>query len=356
MVNMNNILSQVVVAAGKGNGAMKSDETMYDAMYANAGILDRKQYNTFVREMQINSVILQDAAFKRMERESEVTSGTRILGRVMQDGRLKESRTTKKDLTEAKIGFGQAELNAKKLKAKTHILDDDIDDNIEGKQFEATLQSMMGAAMGEDLAAIAVFGDTSLDYDEEPLFHTFDGWVKQADTTLKSSELGSTNAEKAFNVHEDTIEALFDALIAAVPARIRQSNLMNNFNIYVPYEVEDAYRNLLKARNTALGDSMQVGNAPLKYKRYNIKYAPELDAEDCKALDDTATCLGGFPNLMRWGVYKDISMEMERIPGDEQTNFWYRMKGDAGLEVFSSLIVGKLTLEELAEIQDEAKA
>ena len=351
MVNMDNVLAQVIAASG----SMKED-TMYDKMFANAGILDRKQYNVFVREMQINSVILADAAFKRMERESEVTSGARIEGRVLQDGRLKESRTTKKDLTEAEIGFGSAELNAKKLKAKTSILDDDIDDNIEGTQFESTLQSMMGAAMGEDLGAIAVFGDTDLDYDEQPLFHTFDGWAKQATTTLKSSELGSTNAEKAFNVHEDTIEALFDALISAVPARVRQSNLMNNFKIYVPFEVEDAYRNLLKSRNTALGDSMQVGGAPLKYKRWDVKYAPELDAEDCKALDNTATCLGGFPDLMRWGVYKDISMEMERKPGDEQTNFWYRMKCDAGLEVFSSLNVAKLTLEELAVIQDEAKA
>ena len=352
MVNMNNVLSRVIANLG----SMKEDETMYDNMFANAGILDRKQYNTFVREMQINSVILGDAAFKRMERESEVVSGARVEGRVLQDGRLKESRTTKSDLTEAKIGFGSAELNAKKLKAKTSILDDDIDDNIEGKQFESTLQSLMGAAMGEDLGAIAVFGDTDLDYDEEPLFHTFDGWAKQATTTLKSSELGSTNAEKAFNVHEDTIEALFDALISAVPARVRQSNLMNNFKIYVPFEVEDAYRNLLKSRNTALGDSMQVGGAPLKYKRWDVKYAPELDAEDCKALDNTATCLGGFPDFMRWGVYKDVSMEMERKPGDEQTNFWYRMKYDAGLEVFSSLNVAKLTLGELAVIQDEAKA
>ena len=360
MVNMNAVLSQVINAAGIG-GATKED-TMYEEMKANAGILDRKQYNRFVREMQINSTILADAAFKRMDRQEEVVSGARILGRVLQDGYLpevdpdKERRKTNRDLKEAKIGFGQARLFARKLKAKTHILDDDLDDNIEGPQFEATLQSMMGAAFGEDIEAIAVFGDTDLDYEEEPLFHTFDGWVKQSTTTLKSSELGSTNAEKAFNVHEDTIEALFDALIRAVPPRIRQSNAMNNFKIYVPYEVEDAYRNLLKSRNTSLGDDMQTGNAPLKYKRYDVKYAPVLDADDCKALDNTATCLGGFPDLMRWGVYKDISMELERKAGDEKTNFWYRMRCDAGLEVFSSLNVAKLTLDELAAIQDEAKA
>ena len=69
MVNMNNVLTKVVAAAGK-DGAMKEDETMYDAMFANAGILDRKQYNTFVREMQINSVILNDAAFKSIARRT----------------------------------------------------------------------------------------------------------------------------------------------------------------------------------------------------------------------------------------------------------------------------------------------
>lgn len=352
MVNMNNVLGQVIRMAGQ-EGSTKS---MYDDMLANAGILDRLQYNKFVREMQINTTILADAAFKRMNRETEVVSGARITGRVLQDGYLEGTRTTNKELTEATLGFGYDEMVAKKLKAKTHILDDDLDENIEGTQFESTLQSMMGAAMGEDLEYIAVFGDTSLDYDDQPLLHVFDGWIKKSTNGLKSSELGTTNATKNFDVHENTIEAMFDAIIRAVPTRIRQSNLMNQFVIYVPWEVEDAYRNLLKSRNTSLGDSMQTGNAPLMYKRYPIKYAPVLDAEDGKAIDDTATSMGAFPDLMRWGVYKDISMEMERIAGEEKTNFWYRMKGCAGLEVFSSLITAKMTLSELAEIQDEAKA
>ncbi|WP_296884909.1 phage major capsid protein [uncultured Methanobrevibacter sp.] len=358
MVNMNAVLNYVVEAAGLANGATKED-TMYDKMKANAGILDRKQYNKFVLEMQLNTTILADAAFKRMTREEEVLSGARIEGRVLQDGYMEDDgtnngRQTKEDLKEAELDFEHSRLFARKLKAKTHLLDDDLDDNIEGTQFESTLQSMMGQRMGEDLEAIAVFGDTDLGYNEERLFHTFDGWIKMSNI-LKSSEYGSTNAEKAFNVHEDTIEALFDALIAAVPPRIRQSQLMNKYVIYVPYEVEDAYRNLLKSRNTQLGDDMQTGNAPLMYKRYKIKYAPVLDSPDCQALDNTATCMGAFPDTIAWGVYKDISMELERNAGQERTNFWYRMKGCAGKEVFSVINSAKLTLDELAVIQDEAK-
>ena len=178
MVNMDAVLSQVISAAGLDNGAMKED-TMYDKMKANAGILDRKQYNKFVLEMQLNTTILADAAFKRMEREEEVISGSRIEGRVLQDGYLENDgsnngRQTKEDLKEAELDFDHAKLFARKLKAKTHLLDDDIDDNIEGTQFEQTLQSMMGARMGEDLEAVAVFGDTDLGYSDQPLFHTFD--------------------------------------------------------------------------------------------------------------------------------------------------------------------------------------
>ena len=132
MVNMNAVLNQVVEAAGIANGATKED-TMYDKMKANAGILDRKQYNKFVLEMQLNTTILADAAFKRMTREEEVLSGSRIEGRVLQDGYLENDgtnngRTTKEDLKEAELDFQYSKLHARKLKAKTQLLDDDLYD------------------------------------------------------------------------------------------------------------------------------------------------------------------------------------------------------------------------------------
>ena len=346
MVDMNKMLRSIV--ANK-NGASKS---LRDDMDAAAGILDREQYNQFMRDVEFNTSILKDAAYKKMNRETVVTSGTLIKGRVLQDGYMPDSRETNANLSPAKIGFGKAELKAHKLKAKTFIDDDDLEDNIEGEQFQTTLLSMMGNQIGEDLEAIALYGNTELDYDEQPLYHTYDGWITNSTIELASSEMNSSND---FNVHDNTIEALFDAIIRAQKPRIRQSTLMNRFAIYVPFEVEDAYRNLLKSRNTTLGDSMQTGNGPLMYKKYPIKYAPILDDIEAREMLNYAPVVGGCPDLWKWGVYKDVKVEPKRLPELERTEFYYRVRCDVGLEWNSSFTTAKLDLDEIELIQDEAK-
>ncbi len=347
MVDMNAILRGIVASQ---NGSTKS---MRDDMLAAGGILDREQYNQFMRDVEFNTTILKDAHYKKMNREKVISTGTLIKGRVLQDGYLENSRTTNGNLTAAKIGFGKAELNAHKLRAKLELQDDDLEDNIEGEQFQATALSMMGQQVGEDLEAIALYGDTDLDYDEQPLYHTYDGWIKKSTNVLESSEVNTTTSD--FNVHDDTIEALFDAIIRAVKPRIRQSKLMQRFAIYVPYEVEDAYRNLLKSRNTQLGDDMQTGDKPLMYKKYPIKAAPILDDEEARELLGYAPVVGGTPDLWNWGVYKDVKVEPERKADIEQTNFYYRVRTDVGLEWNSSFITAKLDLDEIDLIQDEAK-
>lgn len=350
MVNMNAIL-KAITASNDTEGASKS---MREDMSAYGGILDREQFNQFMRDVEFNTSILKDAAYKKMNRENVITTGTLIEGRVLQDGYMEDSRQTNANLTPAKIGFGKSELTAHKLRAKTFIDDDDLEDNIEGEQFQATLLSMMGDKIGEDLEAIAVYGDTELDYDDQPLFHTYDGWIKQSTKTLKSSEKASGNAVD-FDVHENTIEALFDSIIRNVPSRIRQSKLMNRFAIYVPYEVEDAYRNLLKSRNTQLGDDMQTGDKPLMYKKYPIKYSPILDDEEAREILNYAPVVGGTPDLWKWGVYKDVKMEPKRLPELERTEFYFRTRCDVSLEWNSSFTTAQLDLSEMDVIQDEAK-
>ncbi|WP_406532505.1 phage major capsid protein [Methanobrevibacter sp.] len=350
MVNMNAILKSITTT--NDTGASKS---MREDMSAYGGILDREQFNQFMRDVEFNTTILRDAAYKKMNRENVITTGTLIEGRVLQDGYQEDSRETNANLTPAKIGFGKSELTAHKLKAKTFIDDDDLEDNIEGEQFQTTLLSMMGNQIGEDLEAIALFGDTDLDYDDQPLYHTYDGWIKQSTSFLKSSEVATGNSNGDFNVHDNTIEAVFDAIIRAVPARIRQSKLMSRFAIYVPYEVEDAYRNLLKSRNTQLGDDMQTGDKPLMYKKYPIKESPILEDEEAREILNYAPVVGGTPDLWKWGVYKDVKVEPKRLAELERTEFYYRTRCDVSLEWNSSFITAKLDLDEIELIQDEAK-
>jgi hypothetical protein len=304
--------------------------------------------------MEMNQVILRDAGFQRMTTPKEVTSGTHILGMVAQDG-YDTNGDTNADLTPANIGFGHDELEAKKIKAMTFIDDDDLEDNIERESFQTTQLSMMAERLGTDTEIISVFGDSELDVSgtNPKVLKIMDGWVKKSTSKLESNEVADSTGD--FNVHENTIESMFDAIIRAIPSVVRQSTLMNEFRIYVPWEVEDAYRNLLKSRNTNLGDQMQTGQGPLYYKKYPIVYAPVLDTPEGRNIDDTLTSMGAFPSLLKWGVYKDIKVEPERIPSLERTKFWYRMRVACGLRVFSSLITAKLTAEEGEAIQDEAK-
>jgi len=348
MVNLNKILRDIAGA----------DKSMREDMALNAGLLDRKQYNQFVRDMETNQTILKDAAFQRMTNFEEVTSGARILGMVLQDG-YDSNGDTNPDLTPANIGFGHDVLNAKKLKALTFIDDDDLEDNIERESFQTTQLSMMADRMGTDTEIIAVFGDSELvigENDTTPgVLKTMDGWIKRSTNSLESSELASSNSDIAFNVHENTIESMFDAIIRAIPTNIRQSALMSEFRIYAPFEVVDSYRNLLISRETNLGDATLTGQAPLYYKSYPIVYSLVLNSVKGRAIDDTLPTIGAFPSLLKWGVYKDIKVEPERKPDIERTNFWYRMRVACGLRVFSSLITAKLTAAEGAEIQDENK-
>ena len=350
MVDLNKTLREIAGA----------DKSMRDDMLTHAGLLDRKQYNTFVRDMEINQTILRDAGFQRMTQMDEITTGTRIIGMVAQDG-YDDNGDTNPNLTPATIGFDHDELHAKKIKALTYIDDDELEDNIERESFQSTQLSMMANRLGTDTEILAVFGDTDIDVTETnnvpknpKVLKVMDGWVKKSTNKLESSELASSG-NGDFNVHDNTIESMFDAIISKIPINVRQSNLMNEFRIYVPWEVEDAYRNLLKSRQTNLGDSMQTGNAPLYYKKFPIVYAPVLDTVEGRAIDDTLTSFGAFPSLLKWGVYKDIKVEPERIPGMERTKFWYRMRVACGLRVFSSLITAKLTKAEGKVIQDEAK-
>ena len=85
---------------------------MREDMSAYGGILDREQFNQFMRDVEFNTSILKDAAYKKMNRENVITTGTLIKGRVLQDGYMPDSRETNANLNPAKIelsriGYGR---------------------------------------------------------------------------------------------------------------------------------------------------------------------------------------------------------------------------------------------------------
>ena len=325
-------------------------KTMRSEMNTAKALLNEEQFAQFMRAATINQTILNDASFRRMNSMSQVVSSTKVTGRVLQTG-YKANGDTQNQLTPATIGFGKAELVATKLKALTSILDDDKEDNIEREQFEQTLLTMMGEAVGLDLEAVAVFGDTTYvdgSSNKDPLFSTIDGWLKSATTTLKSNGAKGSGT-KDFDL-ADGITAMFDKMLYAMPAAYRQSNLMKDLVFYVPFEVQEAYREFLIDRETGLGDSSLLNATELQYKGIPIKYAPVLDAADGRTVHGNVASILTVPEFLWDGVYKDLSVEPKRIVEDEETEYYYRIRCDASVQWADSVIVADITAAEAAAL------
>ena len=345
MVN-EHILSQIV-----NEQEREVFKTMRSDMSSAKALLNDEQFAQFMRAATINQTILADASFRRMNAMNQVVSSTKVTGRVLQNG-YDSNGATEDQLTPATIGFGKAELNATKLKALTSILDDDKEDNIEREQFEQTLLTMMGEAVGIDLEAVCVFGDTTYTSGSpavaDPLFSCIDGWLKSATTTLKSDGAKGSGT-KDFDL-TDGITAMFDEMLYAMPAAYRQANLMKDLVFYVPFEVQEAYREFLIDRETGLGDSSLLNAEELQYKGIPVKYAPVLDAADGRTVHGNVPSILTVPEFLWYGVYKDISVEPKRIVEEENTEYYYRFRGDATVQFADSVIVADITAAEAAAL------
>jgi len=330
-------------------------KSMRSDMATAKALLNEEQFAQFMHAATINQTILNDASFRRMNSTSQVVSSTKVNGRVLQNGYktvTTKNDTTNDNLTPADIDFGKAELVATKLKALTSILDDDKEDNIEREQFEQTLLTMMGEAVGIDLEAVCVFGDTTYTSGSpaaaDPLFSCIDGWLKSATTTLKSDGAKGSGT-KDFDL-ADGITAMFDKMLYSMPAAYRQANLMKDLVFYVPFEVQEAYREFLIDRETGLGDSSLLNAEELQYKGIPVKYAPVLDAADGRTVHGNVASILTVPEFLWYGVYKDISVEPKRIVEEENTEYYYRFRGDATVQFADSVIVADITAAEAAAL------
>ena len=352
------ILSQLINETEKE--VFKDMRDMRADMSTAKALLNDEQFNKFILAATTNQSILQDASFRKMNAMNQIVSSTYIDGRVLQNGYSNATDfVTNNSLTAADVDFGKAELKSTKLKAMCKLYDDDKEDNIEKEAFETTLLSMMGEAVGRDLEAVCVFGDASYTVSSaaDPLFSTFDGWLEQAKTYQVKSDLANDSTDDNdgdFDL-DDGIDAMFDAMIGKLPVPYRAAGLMNRLAFYVPWEVYDAYQNLLASRVDALGDINLTGRPSLTYKNIPVKYAPVLDATDGRTVFGNVPSILTIPEYTWFGVYKDLSIEPKRDVPNELTEYYYRIRCAASLQFPDAFVTGVMTSTEAASIQADNK-
>ena len=148
---------------------------------------------------------------------------------------------------------------------------------------------------------------------------------------------------------------MFDAMIGKLPVPYRAAGLMNRLAFYVPWEVYDAYQNLLASRVDALGDANLTGRPALTYKNIPVKYAPVLDAADGRTVFGNVPSILTIPEFVWYGVYRDLSVEPNRIVAQEKTEYYYRIRCAASLQWADAFVTGVMTANEAAAVQADNK-
>lgn len=348
--NNEQVLSQIVNDAERA--VFKSMRT---DMATGKALLNPQQLGQFLRAATLNQTVLKDAFFDLLESFEKQYVETGIDGRVLQPGYKYDqsgNASTNDELNPADVTFEPTILNTTKIKTMCSIEDDEKDDNIEQAQFEQTLLTMMGERAGEDLEVWALYGDTE-EYPKTNLLGTMDGWLKTSKGQIKS-EGAKGEGTADFDVTTGGVEAIFDAAIYKMPLRFRKRNLLK---FYVPFEVEDAYRNLLKSRGTDLGDSVQTGYAPtLSYKGIPIINCQSFDDELLRSSMDTSNVLLTNPQQLMYGVWKNMSIEPDRVVKDERTDYYYRLRAGTNQRFGGKASVNcTLTLTELEALPEASK-
>lgn len=327
-----------------------SNKDDWDQMVTGKAILNAEQQNTFLRELQISDPIMTLSSMKLMNKPSRQASRFSISRGALQWG-YSSGHTTKTNLTPAEKNFVGQEITTTKMKAVTSFTDDEMEENIEMQSFQQTLFSEMGYILGQDNAEWHVFGDSSIAAGKDPnkCLKAGDGWLKR---THSDNQIVSTDVDNSNGVFDvaDGVEAMFDAMRAALPTQARQK-IQTDGVFLCPFEVEDAYRNSQIGRYTPLGDSKLEGYDGLKYKNIPVIYSPTLDSEIGQAIDDTATCILTTPDNLEQNIFKQMSVELDRKVDAEQTDAYFRFKAIPSLVHEKYIVTAKISTDEKASIQ-----
>ena len=101
----------------------------------------------------------------------------------------------------------------------------------------------------------------------------------------------------------------------------------------VPWSVGNAYRNLLKARGTALGDAAQTGLNQLVYKSVPLM--------EVWTMPETRVELA-HPDNMLYGVFHEVQLEAEREAKKKRTDWILNTEVDFNYEEPEAAVIAKL--------------
>jgi hypothetical protein len=136
--------------------------------------------------------------------------------------------------------------------------------------------------------------------------------------------------QQSYNPAGDTYpEDMFEAMLVATPKAYFR--MASQWRFFVTWEVENAYRNLLKGRGTALGDSVQTTMASgLAYKGVPLVVVNNMPS---------GRAMLGHPDNLVYGIFHQVQLEREREAKAKRTDFILNTEFDVKHEEKEASIV-----------------
>ena len=286
-------------------------------------VLVPEQFDRFIRATELQTKILPEARFIEMDKNvvhlDRIGLTTRILraGGEVSNGIQGHYVLVDDDVKKPTVGTVQ--LTAREATTWTGIYDTTLRRNIERENFANTLVDLLGGAAGRDIEEWGWFGDTRILYATDNLLNLQDGWLRLAGNKIYGDTSGFNDPDDP-----DFPENMFEAMYTALPEQFHTAP--NEYRFYVPWFVENAYRELLKARGTALGDRAQIEAGPIPYKGIPVVSVPMAMRNPGKTYNQTNKMPGRcalltHPDNTIWGVFHRITIEPDRVPKARKTDY-----------------------------------
>lgn len=211
--------------------------------------LTPEQFDDFLREVQDQSTVLQQARMVPVTAESgkipRVNVGSRLLRAVTES-----NSTAKNTIASGDISYATSKVSLpweQTWEANNEIIDNP----------EATVRQLFINQFGLDLEILASVGDSA---NADPFVSIEDGWLTRADARLA---IGNQVDHQTAAINK----TLFNEMATAMPQRFREQQTP----VFLTSDAQkQAYKDYLTDRSTGAGDAMlMTGDEPTPYG-YNI--------------------------------------------------------------------------------------
>lgn len=271
----------------------KADLAIND-LTVNGGYLKPEVSDRFLRTVEEQPTLINIVRTVRMNSPqmeiNKVGFGSRILRAATENTALPENQRAKPD-------FSTLSLSSKEVIAEVRIPYGVLEDNIERGNFENTLLTLIGERAALDLEELLIQGDTALS-GSDPYLGLENGILKRMTSNVVDAD-------------DDTLSinsAAFSVALKQLAPKYRRNKASMKF--FTTHDIDQDYRELVAARQTALGDAAVQGiNGNMRV--HGVEIVPV-------ALMPDKTVVLANPQNMIFGIQRQIRVESERLISERQ--------------------------------------